>query len=292
MSTHVTPGYTEDALLWDQESGTLSATQRPASHESRTFRVSWGVDRYLGLPEGLPAWAANRYIDAIQDLTNQLADHASMEHVPSDFYDTGDRYEITYTGGYKPYMDALNSLLDHVYGGDDASRWAHQSEAADELRATHGSKPSDDEVQARVRRIFTDRIRSLIVSGDASYTPAKPGNRYTAIRLDLDAGHLSAHTQPLTKADENVQVWQVSPLNYRQANRLMRRIGARALALANPTAPAAFAGDAREALEGILAAFLISAEQVTAHMDEHGIKDTPARREKALRALTAARFQK
>ncbi|QVJ00305.1 hypothetical protein KGD82_16210 [Nocardiopsis eucommiae] len=243
------------------------------------------MDRYLGLPQGLPAWAANRFIDAVQSLAWKLQEFATMEYVPGDF-GGNDRHKIVYSGGYEPYMDTLMRIT-----GADRGGWELEGRARRDLHHDDFNNPvSDSRIEARMRAIETEDIRALIVDGDAEYTPAAAGKRYTVIRMNK-AGHLSAHTDQEPPAEEaGIREWKVSPLNFRQANRLMRRVGVFALVTAKPTAATTFVGDARESMETTLAKFLIPADEVSAYMAENGIEDTPARREKALRALTTVRF--
>lgn len=288
--TYVNSGYTEDGLLWDQEEGTLYPTNRPRPQDARTFRVHWGVDRYLGLPQGLRADIANRYIDALKPIATELANYATKEYVPGDGFSGGnDSYRIVYSDGYEPHMRALEQIIDAI--GYDDFELRHQAE--NDLGMDPGYyTPSNAAVESRMRQILTENIRDLIVDGDAHYTPAKPGTRYTIIRADLDTGHLSAHTTGDTPTiGDNVREWQVSPLNSRQANKLMRLAGSEALRVANPNAPGVIASQAWELLDAVLTAHLISEDEVTAYMGEHGIKDTPARRQKALRSVIQARFQ-
>lgn len=285
--TYVSTGYTEDALLWDQEDGTLYPTDRPAPQDARTFRVHWGVDRLLGLPQGLRADIANRYIDALKPIAAELAKYATKEYIPG--IDSGsDSYRIVYSPGHEPHMKALTDICEA-----DSDNWELEYQAQKDLGYDSFYNPvSKEAIEARMRQILTENIRDLIVDGDADYTPAKPGTRYTTIRVDLDTGHLSAHTTgDAPTIGDNVREWQVSPLNSRQANKLMRLAGSEALRVANPNALGVIASQAWELLDATLAAHLIGEDEVTAYMGEHGIKDTPARRQKALRSVIQARFQ-
>lgn len=286
--THVSTGYTEDALLWDQEDGTLYPTHRPDPQDSRTFRVYWGVDRYLGLPQGLRADIVNRYIDALKPIAAELARYATKEYIPTDFYGGSDSYKIVYSAGHEPYLKAFTDICETDSDDLDLEIQAQKDLGYDSFYNRVGKEA----IEARMRQIITENIRDLIVDGDADYTPAKPGARYTTIRVDLDTGHLSAHTtDDAPTAGDNVREWQVSPLNFRQANKLMRLAGSEALRIANPNALGVIASQAWELLDATLTAHLIGEDEVTAYMGEHSIKDTPARRQKALHSIVQARFQ-
>lgn len=289
---HVAPGYDENSLLWDQEDGTLFPTTRPERGEGTTFRHHWGVDLYIGLPVGLRANVANRYIDALRPLTKALAEHAHMEHVMPD---TGlsDYWKIVYTGDYKPYMMAMNQVIEHVFGSDiDDDGYALQRQAEKDLGvdySAHGVRATDEQIHARMRQIMTEKIRTLIVDGDASYTPAALGARYTRIRVDLSTGHLTAHTTDDPDAGQNTHEWAVPDLNAQQTNRVMRTIGADALCISRPNDPAAIADDAWERIRQTLEGLAPTVEEVTAALD--GAKDTPANRVRARRRLVTARVK-
>ncbi|SIO86461.1 hypothetical protein [Nocardiopsis sp. JB363] len=287
--TYLDTGYTETALLWNQVDGSLSPTIKPAPHEACTFRVHWGLDRHIGLPTGLRADVANRYINALEPIVVRLAEFATKEYIPTDFYGGADGYALVYSDGYEPYMRALEQIIDSDHDRHD---FGLRLQAENDLGMDPGYyTPSEAVVESRMRQIETDRIRDLIVDGDADYTTAQPGARYTLIRMDNKTGHLSAHTRPADQG-ENVTEWQVSPLSSRQANQVMRKIGSDALRLAHPTAPGVIVSDARQRLETVLARFLIGEDQVSEHLDEQGLKDTPAHRAKALRSLLHTRAQR
>lgn len=269
-------GLTPQTLLWDQEHGTLDHSARPGPGDGITFREYWGVARRLPLPQVHPH-AEGRYVRALKDCAHALREHAVLEYVPSTEYRHHDSWTVDYEEGHQPHLAMLERIL--AYVNDDDLAWQAARQELNPRRE-----------QERLRALRAERIRSLVLEGDASYTPARPGQRYSWIRLDERTGHLSAHTAPGQEA-EGVRQWRVSPLSARQANQVMRALGVHALRLARPQVPGTVLEDPQARMDEVLASLCIDPEQAAEHVRGRGLAPTEKRCEAAVRSLLHARVQ-